>query len=109
MKEFLRPTNGKIIAIVLLFFMIIMGSFLGSIDGPGGDNTFPLHLFNDDYSFSILNLIIDILFWYLIFCVIFYIGNKIAVYFSGNKLENKGKIKKKRGKESSKTIRDFFS
>ena len=88
MKDFLKPTKGKIILMIILF-LIIPIIILYLFKEPSLNlqflYTLPLPLFISygtdisglTFDFKILNLIIDIIFWYLISCIMMFFMNKI--------------------------------
>ncbi len=86
MKEFLKPT---IVKVILFFILIIISTWFSSnlTYGYGG---WPLYFWpiksfvstGFEMSevappFSVLNFFVDIIFWYLISCLIIFIYNKI--------------------------------
>jgi len=79
MKEFFKPTGRKILGIIILLFLFsFIGFFLQYIANPTnfitGQNTIPIGLplvfVSIGGSFNIVNLIIDIIIFYLITCLL---------------------------------------
>ncbi len=64
MKEFLKPTILKIILTIM--FLVLSDRVFG----------FPLKFYREASfglkSLSVINIIIDLVFWYIIFCLIIY-------------------------------------
>lgn len=73
-KEFLKPTIGKIILFIILFFI----SFVFSYFAQGFPLKFMEFYIPTGLQFkSLFNLISDIVFWYLVVCLIVFIYHKI--------------------------------
>jgi len=84
LKDFLRPTKGKIAVFVLIFFLAIIFSlsiYIGTTVGKVARILSP-HYWLSSYitpvdRLAFLVFIVDLIYWYLLSCVIIFIYGKL--------------------------------